>query len=664
MNKELLKKFFFGDNLLIVIVGILISFLLIGFLIFGLSDPKSTMISSSPSLVEIQDTYENNFLIESNSDEFVEENPYFILDPYKISPLSGLILFSSEEYKTYKIIVKGKTEEADIEYTNYGGVKHYIPVYGLYAGYINTVELYEVISGEDDILVKTLLIQTAELPSEVALPSLIETTYEYFGDDLMMVMPAINTLPSAYDFNGDVRWYLSTNLSWAPAMLENGHLLLGTNEIISDPYYTTGLYEIDYLGKIYTEFMIPGGYHHDVYEMDNGNLLIGTSNFDGTVEDIIIEVERTSGDILKTWNLADYLPELDGMAEMWTTYDWFHNNSIFYDEDTDSIILSGRHQDVVISIGYTSSELNWILGDPENWGVNMVSEYFFTPVGSDFEWQYAQHSAIVLEDGNIFLFDNGNNRSKYRETDIPAYNNYSRGVIYDIDTDNMTIKQVYQFGKELGPEFYSPYISNVAYYADGHYLIHSGGHSEIDGQNINVPAPLSEDFLDADLNSITIEVLNDEVMYRLELSNNYYRAKKITLYTINTGIIFGLAERLGSQLATDLSSDKIDTRFNFFDTAPTKYEIDLFKENDRLVFKGAFDKNEIIYLLLENDQEELLYYVPTGSNTFTAMCIAVFDGDDTYVTFHINEENVSGVFKVYLYVDGHKYFTYKTVEFK
>ena len=38
-------------------------------------------------------------------------------------------------------------------------------------------------------------------------------------------------------------------------------------------------------------------------------------------------------------------------------YDWFHNNSVWYDKDTNSITLSGRHQDAVINIDYDTGEL-------------------------------------------------------------------------------------------------------------------------------------------------------------------------------------------------------------------------------------------------------------------------------------------------------------------
>lgn len=664
MTKEAFKKFLLKDNLIIISVGVLITLVLIGFLVFGLSDPSSTFVKTSDSLVELQNGYESEFIEKYNQGSFTKNNPMFILDPYHISPLSGLLIFDTEESISFKLVVKGKTLEADIEYISYRATKHRIPVYSLYPDYNNTIELYEIGPNLEEQLIATITARTDKLPSEILLPSVIETSYEYFGDNLMMLMPAMQSLPVAYDFNGDVRWYLSTNMSWAPIMLENGHLLLGTNKLISSPYYTTGLYEIDYLGKIHSEFKIPGGYHHDVFEMPSGNLLIGTSDFNGTVEDVIVEMDRITGEIIKTWDIADYIPEVDGMSKMWTIYDWFHNNSVFYDETTDSIILSGRHQDAVISIGYSSNELNWIIGDPTNWSDEVVAQYFFTPIGNDFEWQYAQHSAIVLENGNIFMFDNGNNRSKLRESDIDAVDNYSRGVIYEIDTTLMTIDQVYQFGKELGYEFYSPYISNVAYYDSQNYMIHSGGYGEYESIPLNIPAPLSENIEDVILNSITIEVLNNEIAYRLEVADNFYRAMRIELYDDVLPVRFGTANIIGELNSTEETDDVIDTRFNFFDSVPGKYEITLEKDNDRLELKGIFKKNESIYISLENSLEEHIYKINLSNNTFTAMCIAIFEEEDSHITYYINEENIRGIYHIYLYIDGHKYNTYEKVVFK
>src|SRR5699024_1272014 len=108
---------------------------------------------------------------------------------------------------------------------------------------------------------------------------------------------------------------------------------------------------------------------------------------------------------------------------------------------------SGRHQDAVVNIDYNSLELNWIIGSSDGWDES-YQEYFLTPTGDDFEWQWAQHASMILSNGDVFIFDNGNNRSKTEENSISASDNYSRGVIYRINQVDQTISQVWQYGKE------------------------------------------------------------------------------------------------------------------------------------------------------------------------------------------------------------------------
>ena len=97
---------------------------------------------------------------------------------------------------------------------------------------------------------------------------------------------------------------------------------------------------------------------------------------------------------------------------------------------------------------------------------------------------------MITPEGYVFLFDNGNNKSKIESDYVKAEDSYSRGVMYKIDTDNMTIEQVWEYGKERGSEFYSPYISDVDYLGENHYIVHSGGIVYVDGKNSNQPAGL------------------------------------------------------------------------------------------------------------------------------------------------------------------------------
>ena len=376
-------------------------------------------------------------------DTYTLDNPKIVVNPYGISPLTAVIIFNTRDLTTPSITVKGLDENTTFTNTFKPAKQHILPVYGLYPNKENTVI---VTVNEKDY---TFKIKTDALPDDFVLADVTTSNSKELNNDLYFLTPSSKGYTAAYDTNGDVRWYLNDNFIWDIKRLNNGHILLSSNRLINNPYYTTGLVEMDLLGKIYYEYSLPGGYHHDVVELPSGNLLVASDDFNNnTVEDYLVEIDRSTGEIVKTIDLKEILQIESTGNENWTEYDWFHNNSVWYDEKTNSVTVSGRHQDAVVNIDYSTNEINWIIGDNTNWD-KKYQKYFLKPT-NDLEWPWSQHAAMVLPNGNIFVFDNGNNRSKNESDFVAAEDNYSRGVIYKINTNNKTIEQVWQYGKERG----------------------------------------------------------------------------------------------------------------------------------------------------------------------------------------------------------------------
>ena len=419
--------------IIIGIAGILFLLLCIG-VVLEIKNTATEEVDRTVSLIETQIKQEKEFKVEGAT---IDE-PNIYLNPYGISPLTALITFETESAVSPKVTIKGKDNLTTYSHTFESATEHYLPIYGLYADTENEVTIeYEGVK-------KTITIKTEALPEDMILSTDITADKSKLSNDLYFFTPSSSGYTVAYDVNGDVRWYLNIYAIWEINRLDNGHLLVSTERLINSPYYMTGLYEIDLLGKIYKEYSLEGGYHHDYFEMENGNFLVASDNFasdEGTVEDYIVEIDRNTGEIVKRFDLKDILNEEDGKSENWSEYDWFHNNSVWYDKNTNSITLSGRHQDAVINIDYDTGELNWIIGDPTNWSED-YQKYFFTPVGDDFEWQWSQHAAMITPEGYVFIFDNGNNKSKNKDEYVPASKSYSRGVMDKIDPEKMTIEQV------------------------------------------------------------------------------------------------------------------------------------------------------------------------------------------------------------------------------
>lgn len=617
-------------------------------------------IDLTASLVTKQNEIEKT--IKTNG--YTIDNPKVLLDPYDASPLTALILFETEEEVSPKITIEGKDKLTTIETEFAKNTKHYLPIYGLYADYNNKVDISYTLSDGKKIT-KQVEIQTGKLPDNFVLPTSVKKDSSKLTNDLYFFTPSSKGYTCAYDVNGDVRWYLSNNAVWDNTRLKNGHMMISTERLVNSPYYMTGLYEIDLLGHIYNEYSLKGGYHHDYFELPNGNLLVASDDFNnesGTVEDYIVELDRTTGNIIKTWDLKDILNMEDGKSENWSSYDWFHNNSVWYDDATNSITLSGRHQDAVINIDYTSGKLNWIIGDPTNWS-SEYQKYFFTPVGEDFEWQWSQHAAMITPEGYVFIFDNGNNKSKDSSKYVDATNSYSRGVMYKIDTDKMTIEQVYEYGKERGSSFYSPYISDVDYLSKNHYLIHSGGIVYVDGKNSNQPAGFSSN---TTLKSDTVEVLNNKVIFEIVLPTNNYRVEKLSLYTEND-YENTLGKRLGS-----LGETKVSKKDNKFiktveiDDDYNKRNITITNEEDRLVISGKFKKEENVSFILRKGFTNNYYDQIISKKPYTALCVDIFTEEETNeginITRYINKETLRGKYSIYIKINDKIYKTNNYIE--
>lgn len=605
-------------------------------------------------LITVQHKKEQKFL---KDNDYYFEDPLVVLNPYGISPLTALVIFETKDLTTPTVTIEGKDENTTITHVFKPAKNHMLPIYGLYPDYENKVTIN--INGTD----KVLKIKTDKLPEDLAIPTLVKAKKDKLKQELYFVTPSSKGYTAAYDINGDVRWYLTDKFLWDVQRLDNGHLLLSTNRLINPPYYTTGLIEMDLLGKIYFEYSLPGGYHHDVFEMDDGNLLVASNNFsNGTVEDYIVELDRKTGKIVKEIDLSKILPTDTGSNAYTTDYDWFHNNSIWYDEQTNSITLSGRHKDAVVNINYDTLDLNWIIGDKTNWKKDM-HKYFFTPT-NNLEWQWAQHAAMILPNGNVFLFDNGNNRSKTEENAIKPENNYSRGVIYKINKSNMTIDQVWEYGKKEGSYFYSPYISDVDYLGKNHYLILSGGHVEHDGKISNDPAGFNSN---ADLSSITIELLNDDPIFRMELPTNNYRIEKLDLYA-NDSYIPDKGVHLGDLGITETTKNSTVLFNKSADYIINKKEIKITKESDRLVISGIFKKDDKVQIILDNLFTKKTYNMIISKKPYTAMCVDIFNEEETKngisVTKYINDKGMSGKYYIYMKINGTVYDFDKFVDFK
>ncbi len=585
------------------------------------------------------------------------ENAIIIVNPYFINPLAAIILFKSAKEAVATLTIHGKDNaREDIVHSFAKGNDHFIPVIGLYDG-ITKVSI-TLSTGE----AKTFEVQAEPLPANTDKCTSISTSIDYFGTDFMFLSAALHNPPMAIDYAGNIRWLLSPRMQFNICRAKNGNILIGSPRFSRMPYHTTGVWEMNLLGKLITEYRMPGCYHHDHWELENGNIMALTQDFSTeTVEDMLALIDRKTGEVLKTWDYKNFLPY--GMAGSGSqdARDWFHNNALWVDEKNKTVTLSGRHQDAIVNFSYEENDgkgkLNWIIGDPEGWSEEW-QKYFFTPKAGqkDFDWQYEQHACVVTPTGDVMCFDNGQYRAKKKENYIKNRDNFSRGVRYKLDTDKMEIEQVWQYGKELGQSFFSPFISGVEYYAEGHYMIHSGGIATGDGYATDELAPFvkKENFKDLKYASKTIEQKDGVVMYCAETNGIFYRAERLHPYHDGDNFSFGEGKILG-KLDITPTFDSIPEVEEVMQLLPKEHELVINEEEDKIVFTGNYERGSLVMLLLEG-KDTHAYFINTAADEHHAMCSGAFlEKSDKIIKLNVSKEGLKGAYAIKFIINDKKY---------
>lgn len=445
-------------------------------------------------LVDEQTTIEKQ--LKADSRDATLDKPYVKLNPYGTSPLTALLLFNTAEKMKITVEVEGENADTTIEsevgseYTT----EHEVAVLGLYADKTNTVKITAV-TQDGKKTEKTITIQTDKLPSEM--PTIdVKTSdtkkMEQTGNQLTFIAPSTK-YAYGVDSNGDVRWYSTKYNSHVFKELKNGHLLYLTKYDNADDTYSL-LLETDYLGKIYHAYSMTteaeseqsgssskSAIHHDAIELPSGNLLLTINDDTKYMEDTMIEIDRQTGEVVKTIDLKDILPEefyKDYKARSDGKVDWFHQNAIWYDESDDSIIISSRSQDTVMKIDYNSTKIKWILSDKEGWP-DSYKKYLLTPTGDDFKYSAGQHAVEILSDQDdnsdtvdILLYDNNEVVTRGDEEESGKY---SEAVQYRINEKTKKVEMVFSFGKELGEDYWTEIVGAARYMeTTGNYLVNFG----------------------------------------------------------------------------------------------------------------------------------------------------------------------------------------------
>ena len=489
---------------------------------------------------ELIDDHSNRYeeiLEDFHNSDYTFENPLIIQDPYDRAPLTALVLFETDNPLEITVTVEGQTEETTISHTYTGfETKHEIPVLGLYPDFENNVTLTgRTETGE--IIEEEFVMITDTLPDNMLDFTLVTSHPEMMQEGLTFLSPS-NSNPSGIDSNGDVRWYSSARSSNNFKRIENGHLLMATQEEGAEDF--NHITETDMLGRVYQSIFIDldnivysSPLHHDIIILPNDNYLALTH--DGSeeyIEDEVVELDRETGEVVHRINLKDVFPR-----EMYEEYeghqdeygDWAHVNALWKLQDEEAILLSVRQHDMIIKLTYPEGEIDWVFSYPED-REDGLEEYLLESVDENLKYPAGQHAVLEMpdQDGNedtldIMLFDN-NRIFKYGDEDLDT--EYSRGVHYRINQEENTVEEIWSYGEERGTELYTNVVSNAAYFPETENVL------------MNFGRTLNEEAQER--YSVITEVTktdNPEVVYELHYGpydadawRQIYRAERFSLY--------------------------------------------------------------------------------------------------------------------------------------
>jgi arylsulfate sulfotransferase len=486
---------------------------------------------------------------------FVVPQDSINLNPSKFAPLSAIIRYSSPVKGKTKIIIKGKHGSgSDIQqlFGDYG-ISHAVPVIGLYANYANTVLVVVVDSNNIDLAQASVTITTPALsngiPSAITVSTAATDQMENGLDLVSSLGNSSPNIPYMVDRDGEIRWVLdySSDSTLHTLSYDCGIARLSNGNFYFGDIATHCIYEVDLFGRIAGRWPLTGySFHHNVQEKPDGNFLATVSKTGSigilggpTIEDYVVEVDRTTGAVVHELDLKQSLDEYrTALGTDSVASDWFHGNALIPDPSDNTIIVSGRTQGVV-KLTY-ENQVKWILAPHKGWNANGrgqdLRQFLLTPLDAsgnpiadtavkegyanhpDFEWNWFQHSTVLMPNGDLLLFDNGSSRN-FNFTDTAIQ--YSRAVEYRINPAAMTVQQMWAYGKDRKKETFSLVISSVQYLPATNHILFCPGYK--------VPNTAGNGGKIVEIDYATKAVVFEEYI-STATGEAFHRAKRTSLY--------------------------------------------------------------------------------------------------------------------------------------
>lgn len=577
-----------------ILIGVLIVVIVGALLVKYFSDRTynniltgDTVIGQSLSSKE-QAEVDNYLKDELVKNKYTLDRAKFYVNPYNANSLSAMIMFYTDDSTEVSVTVKGKNND---DFTiNYGKSNyHYIPVYGLYGDYDNTVVVTLGDKTTKEFRIKT---DKIDMPSVTTKSGNITS-----AGDLYLLTSPISMNSFGLDGYGNVRWMFSDTYYHNIKVLDNGHLLIGVDTDTTSGLPTV-IREIDYLGRIYNEYTIDSGYLNDFFVKSNGNIIVTSKNADRiTISDLVLEIDKNTGKIVKQIDVYKLFESIDkSFTDGIERDDYFYNSGIEYYEDTDTLLLTYWGGEMVVSIDYSDSKINWIFTNPEN--LPSTFDSYLLKGDDGFVYPKAMHQAKLSGD-TLKVLDNGYSTIKNENDLSNLKGSYSSVNTYTITDKKIALTNSYNDNKK----YFSYALGDLKTVGNGKDIILFG--RELDGVDYSKGGSIHEY---GNLSSVLLEVTNNKETLNLRIKGAYYSVTKVNL---NGDVSFDFTTVKGyttleASPKEDITSDVISK------IASASDEISLdFGYSDNIVTNNALfmDIDEAKMILINDSSDGAVYTI-------------------------------------------------------
>lgn len=311
-----------------------------------------------------------------------------------------------------------------------------------------------------------------------------------------------------YDNAGQIRGEV-------PIIGYRSHRLLspGDSSIIMS-VSTTKMAQINAIGQVVNVWST-GDYelHHDYAFDDDGNLLVLASHAGSeadldvdraaakkdegervNVEDLIIKINVTTGDVSLVADLGDIFPDLKASAKVASDgdLDWIHINTIQW-LGSGTVLLSSRETSTVIKLTdiYGMPTVDWLMGSPDFWAGSGFEDKLLQAQG-DFSLNAGQHSVTYLPSSDtattgryqVLLYDNNFGAAEsypkfdWGQLGAAVVTDYSKGThsfgrIFTVDETART----YELEEQIAVPF-SGYVSSAQRVGSSNSMLVASGQAK------------------------------------------------------------------------------------------------------------------------------------------------------------------------------------------